>query len=122
MSYDYLDLEARLNVDRDLRAKAAIKRAVENLSSHPVTLSLPLEAAVVVLDGVKQTADLAKELRYHIGKVKARQFYANEQLLRIQTYSTPSPGNRYDCYLTEDRRCSICGTPRSAPGTVVLAK
>ena len=67
MGYDSLDLEARLKVDCDSRAKAAIKRVVENLSlAHPVTLSLPLEAAVVVIDGVKQTADFAKELRYHM--------------------------------------------------------
>lgn len=86
--YDCLSLEAKLNVDCDLRAKAAIKRALEDFSSHPVTLSLPLETAVVVIDGIKQTADLAKDLRYHVGKVKARQFYADEQLLHPDIFDS----------------------------------
>lgn len=88
LGYDCLDLEARLNVDCDFRAKAAIKRAVADFSSHPVTLSLPLESAVVIIDGIKQTADLAKDLRYHVGKVKARQFYADEQLLHPDIFDS----------------------------------
>ena len=88
LGYDCLDLEARLNVDCDFRAKAAIKRAVADFSSHPVTLSLPLESAVVIIDGIKQTADLAKDLRYHVGKVKARQFYADEKLLHPDIFDS----------------------------------
>lgn len=78
LRYDSLSIEAKLNVFCDKRAKQVLRRAAAAGVDHPATFSLPLESAVVIIDNEKQTADVAKELRYYIGKERARQFYADE--------------------------------------------
>lgn len=71
---DSLSLEARLNVDCDHRAKEAIRKVMTHLSSHPVTLSLTLEAAVVIIDGASRQRILLKICVIRSAK-RERQFY-----------------------------------------------
>jgi len=41
-------------------------------------------------DGVKQTSDIIKELRYQIGRAQARQFYADEKIMDNATFDSIS--------------------------------
>jgi hypothetical protein len=58
-----VDIEAKLNVFCDRRAKQVLRRVVATGMNHPATFSLPLESAGVIIDNEKQTADVAKELK-----------------------------------------------------------
>ena len=41
---------------------------------------LPLEAASVFIKGVKQTTDMAKGLREHIGRFNSKNYYKEEEI------------------------------------------
>ena len=73
-----LSLEAWLNCACDELAKGAVVRAAmsTNIEKHPI---LPLEQATVYLCGEKQTTDITKGLRYHIGRAQAKQLYAERE-------------------------------------------
>jgi endonuclease/exonuclease/phosphatase family metal-dependent hydrolase len=87
--YDNLSLESKLNVDCDKRAKQAIRNAVEEgVDYSQATSTLPMEAAAVYINGIKQTSDLAKELRYYVGQQRARQFYADEGIIAPEIFDT----------------------------------
>ena len=42
---------------------------------------LPLESARVFVNGIKQTTDVGKGLKRHIGRLQARRFYQRSNLL-----------------------------------------
>ena len=73
-----LSLEAWLNCVCDELAKGAVIRAAmsTNIEKHPI---LPLEQATVYLCGEKQTTDITKGLRYHIGRAQAKQLYLERE-------------------------------------------
>ena len=86
-----MTFEERLNSKCDMMAKGAIReylareteRYVES-TLNKVTYApdpydkyrLPLEAACVFVEGVKQTTDVGKDLKHVIGRQEARKFYA----------------------------------------------
>ena len=88
LRYDALSLEAKLNVNCDGRAKQVLRKAANSSALHPNTVHLPLEAAVVVINEEKQTADFAKDLRYYIGKERAKKFYDGEGLMSPAIFDT----------------------------------
>jgi hypothetical protein len=61
------------------------------------------QSAAVFIDGEKQTTDLAKELRYLMGKAKARQFYADEKIMDVSIF---------DSVAWEDLRSLLQGRPK----------
>ena len=69
-----LPLDAQLNCFCDDLAKEAVIEGIMNGIQKGATL--PLESASVFIGSNKQTTDLAKGLRYFIGKATAREFYA----------------------------------------------
>lgn len=84
-----LDLEEQLNYNCDLRAKRAVKNACSRKGERSSTIySLPMESAAVYIEGEKQTTDIAKALRYHIGKANARRFYADEKIMDNETFDS----------------------------------
>ncbi|KAK1748959.1 hypothetical protein QTG54_000898 [Skeletonema marinoi] len=84
-----LSLDAKLNFECDLRAKHAVQQAIADDASFRTTIySLPLEQASVFFDGSKQTSDIAKELRYQIGRRNARQFYQDEKIMDNSTFDS----------------------------------
>ena len=84
-----LSLDAKLNFECDLRAKHAVQQAIADDASFSTTIySLPLEQASVFFDGSKQTSDIAKELRYQIGRRNARQFYQDEKIMDNSTFDS----------------------------------
>ncbi len=102
--YDTLSLEAKLNVDCDIRAKRAIREYLRTREdSRPKIFRLPLETAAIYIDGVKQTADFAAELRYYVGKQRARQFYVEQKIMDTRTFDTVA---------WEDIRCVLDKRPR----------
>lgn len=84
-----LTLASQLNCSCDRRAKEAVQKAIQEETLTRTTIyRLPMEAAAVFINGIKQTFDLAKELRYQIGKTKARQFYADEKIMDSTTFDS----------------------------------
>ena len=87
IKYEHLDLEAKLNCLCDIKVKKAIEKYIEgkgvykgifaNLESH----ALPLEAARVFVNGIKQTTDIRKGLKRDIGRTQAREFYKRTNLV-----------------------------------------
>ena len=76
-------LPAQLNCHCDDLAKAAVIEAVFDRTYGGIGLPqpLPLEVARVYIAGNKQTTDLSKALRFHVGKAQARQFCIDERLM-----------------------------------------
>ena len=73
----------KLNYLCDTMAKEAIDNHLDEpmyptqkAVATPTVYQLPLKAACVLVDGVKQTTDVAKDLKRVIGKQEARKFYA----------------------------------------------
>ena len=50
---------------------------MQEAEATPAVYQLPLKAACVLVDGVKQTTDVAKDLKHVIGKQEARKFYVD---------------------------------------------
>jgi NADH pyrophosphatase NudC (nudix superfamily) len=84
-------LAAQLNISCDRRAKWAVQKAIQTEALDRATIyTLPMESASVFIDGVKQTSDVTKELRYQIGRAQARQFYADEKIMDNATFDSIS--------------------------------
>jgi hypothetical protein len=99
-----LDLEEWLNYDCDRRAKRAIRDAwSRKMERQSIIYTLPMEAAAVYIEGEKQTTDIAKALRYNIGKANARRFYADEKIMANEIF---------DSVVWEDLRKTLQGRPR----------
>eukprot|EP00984_Skeletonema_dohrnii_P028437 scaffold18417_cov79-Skeletonema_dohrnii-CCMP3373.AAC.5 len=47
-----------------------------------------MESAAVYIEGEMQTTDIAKALRYHIGKANARRFYADEKIMENEIFDS----------------------------------
>eukprot|EP00985_Skeletonema_marinoi_P027437 scaffold22500_cov157-Skeletonema_marinoi.AAC.1 len=76
-------------LERGSLAKHAVQQAIADDASFRTTIySLPLEQASVFFDGSKQTSDIAKELRYQIGRRNARQFYQDEKIMDNSTFDS----------------------------------
>ena len=80
---DRLSLAAQLNCECDDLAKAAVIEAVFDDTHGGIAerQMLPLEPARVFIAGHKQTTDLGKALRYHVGRARAKQFYADKDIM-----------------------------------------
>ena len=77
-----MTLEEKLNFHCDETAKKEIKSYVATRTDRDVKntdkaamFSLPLEAARVFVNGVKQTTDVGKGFKHHIGRHQAKEFY-----------------------------------------------
>ena len=72
-----LSLEEQLNTTCDALANDAMARALctMRLTSKPTLL--PFEKAAIVIGGTKITFSIAQEIRYHLGKTEAKNFYIN---------------------------------------------
>ena len=73
-----LSLPQQLNCICDFYAKSSINRAMAINASRRDVYLLPREGAALVIDGIKQTSDPAKALRFAIGKRQARQFLTEQ--------------------------------------------
>ena len=69
-----LTLEQQLNCFCDSLAKAAVTESLSDMSPHRQQ-RLPRESVAVYVNGLKQTSDVAKDVRYALGKVEAERFY-----------------------------------------------
>ena len=80
---DRLSLAARLNCECDDLAKAAVIEVIFDDCYGGITerQPLPLEPARVFIAGQKQTTDLAKAMRFHVGRARAKQFYSDEDIM-----------------------------------------
>ena len=80
---DRLSLAAQLNCECDDLAKAAVIEAIfdDKHGGIDERQTLPLESARVFIAGQKQTTDLARALRFHVGRARAKQFYADEDIM-----------------------------------------
>ena len=81
-----LPLEAQLNCYRNEKAKAAGVDGIMN--GMETRQTLPMESACVFIGKNKQTTDLAKGLRYHIGKARARKFYIERDIMDAPTFNS----------------------------------
>ena len=91
--WERMTLEEKLNYHCDDMAKKAIKTYAATRGGHDADnsaeadrFSLPLEAARVFVDGVKQTTDVGKGLKHHIGR---HQRQSNSIKRRRKTRSRP---------------------------------
>ena len=69
-----LSLEQQLNCLCDTLAKEAVTMSLADLTP-PTTYRLPRESVAVYVEGLKQTSDVAKDVRYVLGKAEAMDFY-----------------------------------------------
>lgn len=74
-----LPLPAQLNCFCDDLAKRAVNAAILSISF--ATGRLPLEQAALSIDGDKQTTDVCKGLRHHIGRRAARALFQTEGIM-----------------------------------------
>ena len=82
LSWSELTLPQQLNVQCDLLAKSAVRRAISNAAEGQIILTQPLlpqEFAAVHIMGHKITSDPTLELHFYIGQHLARKFYVDEQ-------------------------------------------
>jgi len=74
--WEQLTIEQQLNCLCDLLAKAAVSRSIIRTRDRDINCQrLPQERAAVIVGGVKQTSDVAKDMRYELGRKDAEQFY-----------------------------------------------
>ena len=74
-SWAALTTEQQLNCVCDSLAKSAVQDSLHCLDPWMRPQTLPGELAAVVLDGVKQTGDVADGVRFALGLTEARRFY-----------------------------------------------
>ena len=70
----------QLNYRCNILAKAAVDRGI--LAGEDTVSAtrqrLPLEAVAIFQDGRKLSSDCGSDIRYHIGRVDAREFYITQ--------------------------------------------
>ena len=69
-----LSLEQQLNCECDTLAKEAVTTSLSDLTPM-ITRRLPRESVAVYVNGLKQTSDVSRDVRYSLGKSEARSFY-----------------------------------------------
>ncbi len=77
-TWEQLTLEQQLNCVCDALAKSAVSRSLRQNRPSTYLHLLPRERAAVFVAGIKQTADVAHDVRYELGKVEAERFYTQE--------------------------------------------
>ena len=70
-----LTLEQQLNCECDILAKQAVESSLSPRSPRYSHQRLPRESAAVFVHGIKQTSDVAKDVRFALGQVEAERFY-----------------------------------------------
>lgn len=98
-----LSLPAQLNCFCDDLAKRAVNTAI--LSASLGTGRLPLEHAALSINGDKQTTDVCKGIRHHIGRRAAKAFF-------LPHGKTSSPTS------SRNHACISCGAANNARATV----
>lgn len=70
----------QLNYRCDILAKTAVDRGIlEGKDTVSATRQqLPLEAVAIFQDGRKLSSDGGSDIRYHIGRIDAREFYITQ--------------------------------------------
>ena len=81
-----LSIESQLNCRCDDLAKAAVCEAMTEVAGPSQEYILPLENICVFIDDVKQTTDVAEDLRFHIGRQSARKLYAKLNIIDNDTF------------------------------------
>ena len=81
-----LSLEAQLNCYCDDKAKSAVIDGI--MDGFEKRQTLPMESASVFIENNEQTTDVAKGLRYYIGKATAREFYTTSNNMDTATFDT----------------------------------
>jgi hypothetical protein len=70
--YEDLPLIPQLNVMCDILAKQAVQTSLERITPRQAKDQLlPWETAALIVDGWKQTTDVATGLRFYLGKKQA---------------------------------------------------
>ena len=98
-----LSIEKQLNCHCDDLANAAIYKAMMNAPGPAQGYVLPLEDACVFINEVKQTTEVAKDLRFHIGRQTAKKLYAKLNLMDNDTF---------DSVAWDDIRSTLDKTPK----------
>ena len=70
-----LPLEQQLNCICDDLAKAAVRSSLGSTARTAPQLRLPRESAAVFIAGIKQTSDVAHDVRFQLSLVEAERFY-----------------------------------------------
>ena len=70
-----LSLEQQLNCICDSLAKAAVSQSLEPGAPANRNQRLPKESAAVYVRGVKQTSDVADDVRFALAMTEAERFY-----------------------------------------------
>ncbi len=73
--WNQLTLTQQLNCHCDTLAKRAVRDTLKPIFSVPHQPVLPKESAAVFINNIKQTSDVAKEVRFALGHVDAEKFY-----------------------------------------------
>jgi hypothetical protein len=68
-------LEEQLNTTCDTLANSAVTRLLAQPYQQEETFLQPFEQSAVVIDGVKNTSNIAPTVRFTLGKVEAQRFY-----------------------------------------------
>ena len=74
---------------------------------------MPLEPARVILDGVKQTTDIAKGMRKKLGRARAKKFYAKRGIFDSTTFESID-FDALKLVLNNKQTCIISGTASNA--------
>ena len=92
-SFWKLSYQSQLNEYCDHWAKDAIREYIFDTSKCIGSIDrdlqmLPLEEASVFIKGVKQTTDMAKGLREHIGRFDSKNYYKEEEIFDEETFES----------------------------------
>ena len=109
-----LSLATQLNCACDDMAKDAVKEsrmALDNkgLVKHSRTDRLPLELASLMIGTIKQTTDVAKDVRYLIGKSKAKPLMTKTGVMSADAFDLVQWDNLQRA-LKKSQECINCGT------------
>ena len=98
--YEDLPLIPQLNVMCDILAKQAVPTSLERITPRQAKDQLlPWDQAALIVDGWKQTTDVATGLRFYLGKKQARSFFTKPIRIRgpSNTGGLGWSHNRFDC-------------------------
>jgi hypothetical protein len=87
MSWDCLSIQAQLNCICDSLAKAAVRRG-HFATPRTGRQNLPFEKVAVYVGGTKQTSDVSSDLRYHMGRIQAREWYNSHNIMHPTVFDT----------------------------------